>query len=153
MTASLHQTCHYGSQTPPLSHHSHHCIWLLLTAVLKSNDKLPVWFFFSNSYYTYYIYVPVCTFWCLRICVCVCMFMRVTLGFQRGFENHQGKLVIRGICGNKDVVGAPIEYLSLFQRPILKLCGLRGFADILLRWNDWHKDSRHFCWWRQRYMI
>lgn len=50
--------------------------------------------------------------------MCICTFMHARLGLQRGFENHQGKLVIRGVCGNKDVVGTPIEYLSLFQRPI-----------------------------------
>lgn len=27
---------------------------------------------------------------------------------------------------------------------------LRGSVDVLLRWNDWHKDSRHFCWWRRQ---
>lgn len=41
-------------------------------------------------------------------------------GFQTGFDNHQRKLVIRGICGNEDVVGAPIQNLSLFQRRILE---------------------------------
>ena len=53
---------------------------------------------------------------CVYVCVCTLMGGLVS----EGFENHQGKLVIRGICGNKDVTGAPIGYLSLFQQPILK---------------------------------
>lgn len=57
-------------------------------------------------------------------------------GFQTGFDNHQRKLVIRGICGNEDVVGAPIQNLSLFQRRILEALRLTRICRHFIK-GEW----------------